>query len=556
MSRPLVSGDADSSIMTTAPPIPSANRSVHGVYAHEVWAWNFQTEFCRLLEAVSAAEEGSAVVAEANAGGESARDCCLGGSDCASGAVIAFDTEFPGCARDMPRYASLESQHKSLRDSVDVLQPIQLGLAVAVNRVLRGVWNFNMRFDLATDLHTEAAVSFLSEAGIDFSKHASEGIDAVMFGHELANSPLVGRRGNDGGDGDGNRGGCGSGSAGTIVSRATLPLWVTFAGLYDRGYLLKLLTDEHLPRELCAFDALLAELCPWHCELRNYLPFGSLQSLLEKHSVERRGVAHTAGSDALATLELFFRTAPGFLPSHMESFSCEEPSSAVPSRTTSTVEPLAVRVVSRQNELGTASTSYCRTERAAPALFWGMSARACMVGANIKASAASCHGHGGTRCQPRSLRVAAAVRPPARRRRGGTCSHPACGSAPAASTRASAARLGVRAAAAAVAAAEHVACGSCASGAGRPHADSCGGRVPKGAIERCVGAVAKGKTVKAASEASLAWQAASRTLVALQDRSIGGLRRRGLLEPSAVASASQLERGVPAQYRRLLSAHV
>ena len=55
------------------------------------------------------------------------------------------------------------------------------------------------------------------------------------------------------------------------------------------------------------FEVLLEETCAGRHELRDRLPFGSLSSLARSHGVIRYGQAHTAGSDALVTLDLFFR---------------------------------------------------------------------------------------------------------------------------------------------------------------------------------------------------------------------------------------------------------
>jgi hypothetical protein len=81
---------------------------------------------------------------------------------------------------------------------------------------------------------------------------------------------------------------------------------VTFSGSYDLGYLLKLLTSGRpLPRDFSAFDTALSAFCPRRHELREELPHGSLESLARKHGLQRHGKPHTAGSDALLTLELF-----------------------------------------------------------------------------------------------------------------------------------------------------------------------------------------------------------------------------------------------------------
>lgn len=54
------------------------------------------------------------------------------------------------------------------------------------------------------------------------------------------------------------------------------------------------------------FETALAILCPVRQELRDRMKgCGSLDSFAKRHGVQRHGKAHTAGSDALVTLELY-----------------------------------------------------------------------------------------------------------------------------------------------------------------------------------------------------------------------------------------------------------
>jgi len=227
----------------------------------EVWAWNLHQEFLALLSVLQAAGPGT---------------------------IAALDTEFPGVLQEGAWKKARNVQYKAMKDSVDLLNPIQLGLALAsANGRILGAWTFNLLFDLRYDLHTDASVNFLSAAGIDFPRHACEGIDSKVLGAMLSSSPLV-----------------------STARDATPPAWLTFSGSYDLGYLLKLLSPPPLPRDHDEFDAALARLCPQCYELRDWLPFGSLQALATEHGVARHGTAHTAGSDALVTLELFLRVGP------------------------------------------------------------------------------------------------------------------------------------------------------------------------------------------------------------------------------------------------------
>lgn len=118
----------------------------------------------------------------------------------------------------------------------------------------------------------------MKDAGLDFPKHRSQGVAAIALGKRLAESTLIGRY---------------------------APRWLTFSGSYDWGYLLKLVTlGRPLPTLPGQFDHILAMYCPNRKELRDLLPTGSLEVLGKRYGVRRWGVAHTAGSDALLTLEL------------------------------------------------------------------------------------------------------------------------------------------------------------------------------------------------------------------------------------------------------------
>ena len=158
-------------------------------------------------------------------------------------------------------------------------------MALAIDGVHRGVWNFNLKGDNSIDRCAEDSASFHNRAGFDLSKHATERLASWVLGRRLAESMLFGKAG-----------------AG--------PLLITFAGQYDLAFLVKLLTCESLPTDLESFKGSLANLSSGQLDIRDYLPDGSLQSLLAEHNIQWQGYAHTAGSYALATLELFAHVAP------------------------------------------------------------------------------------------------------------------------------------------------------------------------------------------------------------------------------------------------------
>ncbi|CAE7776461.1 CAF1-10 [Symbiodinium sp. CCMP2592] len=214
----------------------------------EVWAWNLQPELHALQRTIQ---------------------------DVGPGAVIAIDTEFPGAYQEDAWKKSGEVQYRAMRESVHLLKPIQLGLAVGTPcGGVKGAWTFNLHFDRSKDCHRESALRFLMEAGVNFDQHAKEGINPRSLGHSLR----------------------------TSLEQAT---WLTFAGLYDLGYLLLLSKGRSLPEERGEFQAMLSASSAGNEDLRDWLPFGSLSKLAREHGVPRQGLAHTAGSDALLTLQLF-----------------------------------------------------------------------------------------------------------------------------------------------------------------------------------------------------------------------------------------------------------
>mmetsp|Transcript_9555 Transcript_9555/g.24966 ORF Transcript_9555/g.24966 Transcript_9555/m.24966 type:complete len:463 (-) Transcript_9555:74-1462(-) len=218
----------------------------------DVWAWNFDAEFDYFLAACRA---GPAPV------------------------TLALDTEFPGFLFEDPVWAHRHARYENLRKNVGELQPIQVGIAAAsADGALLGAWCFNLSFDLARSRYSQPSVEFLMAAGLDFPRLAAEGICASKLSHRLGLMPFFSK------------------------PRAS---WVTFSGLYDWAYFLKLLMGGPLPSNVHDFEYALELLCPLRSELRDWLPRGSLDRLLLEHQVPRHGTAHTAGSDALGTLELF-----------------------------------------------------------------------------------------------------------------------------------------------------------------------------------------------------------------------------------------------------------
>lgn len=215
--------------------------------------------------------------------------------------IASFDTEFPGTVFDtsyIPKHAfsSLSPAHLYLlmKQNVDILHLIQLGLTLSdpygnlpkLGTNSHYIWQFNFRnFDPDRHLHDPDAISLLKAQGIDFSKNKRLGIDSDTFGIKFVEYGL------------------GSGSGLT---------WITFHGLYDYGYLIKILTHTALPNSYDEFRLLvhiyfgpsIHDLKPMAKAVRLY---GGLDKIAKILKLNRAvGKAHQAGSDSLLTMQVFF----------------------------------------------------------------------------------------------------------------------------------------------------------------------------------------------------------------------------------------------------------
>lgn len=285
----------------------------------DVWAYNLRSEFLAFLTALNSA---------------------------GPGAVVALDTEFPGVLDESLWTASKEVQYRALQKSVELFRPIQLGLALASSDgQLLGSWSFNLHFDLCKDFHTDASVNFLKDAGMDFQKHASDGINSKVLGGLLAASPLV--------------------------SSKNSPTCVTFSGLYDLGYLVSLLLAGPLPKEYRDFEKLLSVFCPKHRELREQLPYGSLESLAFERGIQRTGCAHNAASDAQLTLELYLQVNMAWRPVYSSQNAHTIGRRRQSSTNLENVDPSIKHVLNSKVSL----THPARSSTIAPREAWGKAAR-------------------------------------------------------------------------------------------------------------------------------------------------------------------------------------
>lgn len=215
--------------------------------------------------------------------------------------IASFDTEFPGTVFDtsyIPKHAfsslSPSDLYFLMSQNVNVLGLIQLGLTLCdpsgnlpkLGTDSHFIWQFNFsNFDPDRHPHDPDAISLLKAQGIDFSKNKRLGIDSDTFGVKFIEYGL----------------GHGSGLT-----------WITFHGLYDYGFLIKILTRTALPNTYDEFELLvhlyfgpaIYDVKPIAKAVRLY---GGLDKIANTLKLDRAtGKAHQAGSDSLLTMHVFF----------------------------------------------------------------------------------------------------------------------------------------------------------------------------------------------------------------------------------------------------------
>jgi CCR4-NOT transcription complex subunit 7/8 len=198
---------------------------------------------------------------------------------------VGMDTEFPGiCYQD----ANLQG-YSFIKKNVDNLKLIQVGFALSDengNSPSPSTWQFNFKFDLKEDQYSADSITMLKEAGIKFEDFHDSGIDGIRFAEEaIASGLLLNENIN----------------------------WITFHGAFDFAYLLRLLTNSHLPQTLERFKRSLSDYFPRVYDIKilmkevNELRPGSLARLAIDLDIKRIGSMHQAGSDSELTLRCFFK---------------------------------------------------------------------------------------------------------------------------------------------------------------------------------------------------------------------------------------------------------
>ncbi|KAK1287150.1 hypothetical protein QJS10_CPB19g00832 [Acorus calamus] len=146
---------------------------------------------------------------------------------------VSMDMEFPGFLRDTDRGASESVRYSDLKYNVDNLKPIQVGLTLSdTSGHIPCAWQFNLSgFDVRLDPSSAKSIELLRRSGLNFDRILHEGVMVQDFARSFMLTFVVGGR---------NR----------------LHSWITFHGLYDLGYMIKILTNAPLPDTLHGFISL------------------------------------------------------------------------------------------------------------------------------------------------------------------------------------------------------------------------------------------------------------------------------------------------------------
>jgi len=203
---------------------------------------------------------------------------------------IGMDTEFPGTVFSVDNMTD-DFYYKTLRQNVNKLKLIQLGITLKNEKgeypknYPYHTWQFNLEFDKNKEPIHPSSLNLLKQSGIDFDNLKKKGISHKLFSQYFMVSDLV---------------------LNPDIH------WVSFQGAYDFGYLLKFLLGTDLPEREEEFIGLLDLYFINYYDIRilvrgNENMQRGLNKLAEKLDVVRVGKIHQAGSDAMVTIDVFFK---------------------------------------------------------------------------------------------------------------------------------------------------------------------------------------------------------------------------------------------------------
>ena len=185
---------------------------------------------------------------------------------------IGMDTEFPGVVYNL-KPITKDFYYKTMKTNVNGTKLIQLGISFSnkngefPEKYKYHTWQFNFLFDKEKDKFSQESINLLENNGINFEKLKKNGIKPEDFAQKLLLSGLVLNP--------------------NILIKDNLPeteeefmrtLNLYFPSFYDVRMLVR--DDENLF-------------------------YGGLNKLIANLEIERKGINHQAGSDAIATVEAF-----------------------------------------------------------------------------------------------------------------------------------------------------------------------------------------------------------------------------------------------------------
>jgi CCR4-NOT transcription complex subunit 7/8 len=119
-----------------------------------------------------------------------------------------------------------DERYSVIKANVDALKPIQVGLAIYndFGHIVAWDWEFNLRgFHPATDPHAANSVGYLEARGLSFDEYQAHGITASRLA-------------------------TGFNGCGLFRERRPQISWITYAGVYHIGYLMKILWVTRSPK--------------------------------------------------------------------------------------------------------------------------------------------------------------------------------------------------------------------------------------------------------------------------------------------------------------------
>ncbi|ONK76509.1 uncharacterized protein A4U43_C03F28910 [Asparagus officinalis] len=206
---------------------------------------------------------------------------------------VFVDTEFPGFLKPAPHRAPREDTYSALKYNVDRMKLVQVGITLSDSKRFF-TWQFNLKdFDPEVDNCSKDSIEFLKRNGIDFCKNGKDGVSAAVLSKGLTEKLIRGCEG---------------------------LRWVTFHGLYDLAYLIKIVYKMPLPETLNGFLGLVRELfgamvfdvkyMAKECDAR--FAEAGLLKLSRMLEINWKGTSRQAGRDSLLTAMVFWEMKKRF----------------------------------------------------------------------------------------------------------------------------------------------------------------------------------------------------------------------------------------------------